>query len=136
MRLHWCLRLLTVGLLIVLSGCGGSKLVKVTGRLTHKGDPVPNVQVFFSPDDDGRPSHGLTNSNGEFALKYSNKEVGVTRGGHTVVLQIDPGAEEDSSKPKLTRELKQVVAKYADKTKSDLHYEVTKDGQTIDIDLP
>jgi hypothetical protein len=132
-RSHW--QLVTLLLLGSVTGCGGPKLVKVTGRLTHKGEPVPNTQVYFAPEDGGRRSHGLTNEKGEFNLKFSRTEVGVTPGKHNVYLQYDAVQEEDPSKPKASKELKQVLAAY-DQGKSELHYEVTKDGQNIEIELP
>jgi len=52
-------------LFVVLSGCGsgGPKIVPVAGTLTHKGKPVANAIVHFTPEH-GRPSSGLTDEEG------------------------------------------------------------------------
>jgi hypothetical protein len=122
--------------LLVASGCG-SNLVKVTGRLTYKGEPVPSTNVTFFPDDGGRPSHGVTDDNGNFTLKYTRKDVGVTRGKHTVFLRYEVGNEEYLGEipPRASKEVKEVIAKYGERDKSPLHYEVTRDGDHFDINL-
>jgi hypothetical protein len=120
------------------AGCSGP-LVKATGRLTFKGQPVPNTYVVFQPDEPGkRPSRGLTDDDGRFTLVFSKSEVGVLRGHHTVFLEYHVSAAEQSgdSPSKLSNELKAVVAQYGDPKKSPLHYEITSNGQSIDIALP
>ena len=126
-----------LALLLTASSCGGPRLVKVSGRLTHQGQPVPSTLVTFFPDDGGRPSHGVTDDNGNFALKYTRTESGVTRGGHTVFLRYDVSNEEETGeiKPKASKELKAVIARYGDVKTSNLHYEVKKSGQFIEIEL-
>ena len=128
--------LVALALLAGVSGCN-SKLVPLTGRLTYKGESVPSTQVFFQPDDGSRKSVGLTDDNGKFQLRYSLSEEGVTRGRHTVYLRYTPSAEEELGKapPKASKELQAVIAKYRDPAKSDLHVEVTKSGQDVEIKL-
>jgi hypothetical protein len=128
---------LTVALLVAVSGCGSS-LVKVTGRVTYKGEAVPSTLVTFAPDDETkRPSHGLTDDNGNFTLNYSSTQLGALKTKYTVFLKYHPSANEDmgNSAPKASKELKAVIARYGDPKKSDLHYEVTENGQFIEIDL-
>jgi hypothetical protein len=134
LRYYW--RLPALVLLLALSGCGGP-LVKVTGRLTYKGQPVPSTDVIFQPDDGSRHSVGHTDDQGNFTLKYSRDEVGATRGAHTVFLTYYPSNEEESGTipPKASKELKAVIKKYGDLKTSTLHYEVTKNGQFIEINL-
>ena len=44
--------------LLVSAGCNRSGLVKATGRLTYKGQPVPSTYLTFHPEDvHKRPSH-------------------------------------------------------------------------------
>jgi hypothetical protein len=129
---------LVVGaLLFGLSGCGGSGLVSVSGRLTHKGQPVPSTRVIFMPDDGSRRSTGTTDDSGNFSLKFSRTATGVHRGGHTVFLQYDMSAEEETHQipPKASKELRAVISKYGDPKTSGLHYDVTKNGEFFEIDL-
>jgi hypothetical protein len=112
--------------------------MKVHGRLTYKGQPVPSTLITFHPDEEGkRPSHGLTDDNGHFELKYSISEVGALPGKHTVFLKYHLSAEEEMHNipPKASKEQKAVIAKYGNLSTSPLHYEITKNGQVIDIDL-
>jgi hypothetical protein len=127
---------LALALLLAGSGCGG-RLVKVTGKVTYKGAPVPSTQVKFHPDDGSRPSTGLTDDDGKFTLKYSRTEPGATRGRHTVSLEYFVGNDEYLGKipPKASEELRAVIAKYRDPKTSSLHYEVKKNGEFFEIKL-
>jgi hypothetical protein len=118
-------------------GCGGPRLVKVTGKLTCKGRPVPSTLVTFLPDDGGRASKGVTDDDGNFTLRYSRTEAGATRGPCTVFLTYVVSNEEELGKipPKASRELKAAVARYGDPKTSTLRYEITTNGQFIPIDL-
>ena len=131
----WFLAVLPLCLLA--AGCGGSRLVKVSGRLTHKGQPVPSTQVTFAPDDGSRMSKGLTDDNGNFTMRYSRTEAGVARGKCTVYLEYVVGNEEylHEAPPKASPELKKVIEKYKDPKTSGLHYEITRNGQFVEIDL-
>jgi hypothetical protein len=135
--MRWSLSILA-GALLFLSGCGGSDLVNVSGRLTYKGQPVPSTYVIFTPAEEGkRPSRGLTDDNGNFTLANSKTETGVLRGAHTVVLQYHASGQEQIHEipPKASPELKRVIARYGDQQRSPLHYEITKSGQFIEINL-
>src|SRR5262249_3777451 len=134
-----CFRLLAAAMLLALAGCGGQKLVNVSGRLTHKGQPVPSTLVTFWPEEEGkRASTGVTDDDGNFTLAYSRQEPGVLVGRHIVFLKYDVSMDEELKKipPKASPELKAVIAKYGDLKPSPLRYEVTKSGQVIDIALP
>ena len=134
-RKSW--RLAVLGLLVAASGCGRLDLINVSGRLTYKGQPVPSTRVKFVPADNSRPSHGLTDDNGNFTLKYSRTQTGIRRGPYTVVLKYEVSAEEELHEipPKASKELKAVIEKYKDPATSNLHYEVTTNGQFIEIPL-
>jgi hypothetical protein len=126
-----------LAVLPALCGCGGSRLVKATGRLMYQGKPVPSTRVTFQPDDGGRRSTGVTDDDGNFSLKYSRTEQGVARGRHTVFLTYEVSAEEEEHKipPKADKALREVIRKYGDPKSSDLHYEVTRSGDHFDIEL-
>src|SRR5713101_6604763 len=125
-----------LALIVTASGCSGG-LAKVTGRITYKGKPVPSTQVTFQPADGSRPSKGLTDDNGNFTLKYSRTEPGATRGPHKVFLSYVVSNEEELRhiEPKASDDLKAVIASYSDPEKSTLKYEITKNGQYIEINL-
>ncbi len=128
--------LLVAALLVGLSGCGGP-LVKVTGRVMYKGQPVPSTMVIFEPDEPGkRASRGITDDDGNFQLSYSRDDMGALKGHHTVVLSYHMTAQEEIHEipPKASKEMKAVIAKYGDPKTSPLHYEITK-SQFIELDL-
>jgi hypothetical protein len=126
-------------LLVVLaaSGCS-SRFVRVTGRLTYHGRPVPSTLVTFLPEEGHRASKGVTDDDGLFTLHYSTQQPYATRGPCIVFLTYVVSNEEELGqiKPKAPRELKAVIARYGDPAKSPLHYDITTNGQVIDIDLP
>jgi len=134
-RFFWCLAVLTLPL--AAGGCGGQRLVSVSGRVTHQGRPVPSTLVTFQPDDGGRPSKGVTDDDGRFTLRYSRTEAGASRGRCAVFLTYVVSNEEElrQAPPKASKELKAVIARYGDPAKSGLHHEITKDGQFIEITL-
>jgi hypothetical protein len=125
-----------VPLFLAAGGCGDN-LVIVKGRVTYQGQPVPSTEVTFQPDDGSRPSHGVTNASGEFTLRYSRQQPGVSPGRHTVFLRYVVGNEEylGEGPPKASKELKQVITAYGDPQTSPLHYEVKSSGQFFDIKL-
>jgi hypothetical protein len=135
-RIRW--RLPALALALAVCGCRGSGLVKVTGKLTYKGQPVPSTYVTFQPEEEGkRASHGLTDDEGKFFLTYSRSEVGALPGRHTVFLRYRVSAEEEMNQapPKASPALKAVIFKYRDPRSSPLHYDVTRNGQFIAINL-
>jgi len=102
---------------VVFAGCGESKVVSVSGRLTYKGKPVPNAFVHFLPAD-GRPSLGETDADGKFTLVNDPDTKGAERGKHRVFVQYNaladanqPGAIPGET-PKLSGEWREFFAKY------------------------
>jgi hypothetical protein len=127
-----------LALVLAVTGCNSSALVTASGRLTYKGKPVPSTLVTFWPEEEGkRASTGVTDDDGNFTLQYSRTEPGVLRGKHTVFLAYHVSMEEELRKipPKASPELKAVIARYGDLKTSPLHYEITKSGQFIEIQL-
>jgi len=133
-------RVLILPLLLALlaAGCNRSGLVKATGRLTYRGQPVPSTYLTFYPDDvHKRPSHALTDDNGNFTVTNSRSDVGLFLGRHRVSLRYFPSGPEElgQAPPKASRDLKAVIARYGDPDKSTLHVEVTQSGQFFEINL-
>ena len=133
-------RVLILPLLLALlaAGCNRSGLVKATGRLTYRGQPVPSTYLTFYPDDvHKRPSHALTDDNGNFTVTNSRSDVGLFLGRHRVSLRYFPSGPEElgQAPPKAPRDLKAVIARYGDPDKSTLHVEVTQSGQFLEINL-
>ena len=65
-------------------------------------------------------------------------EPGVLVGKHTVFVKYYVSVEEELHQipPKASSELKEVLGKYGDPKNSPLHYEVTSNGQFIEVELP
>jgi hypothetical protein len=134
-RTRWLFAALA--LLLAAGGCGQSRLVNATGRLTYQGQPVPSTLLTFLPDDQTRAAHGTTDDNGNFTVTYSRTQTGMPRGWFTVALRYDMSVDEELHKtpPKASHELKAVIARYSDPATSGLRYEITKGGQFLEIDL-
>src|SRR5438105_14176879 len=83
---------------VVLAGCQkeGPTVVKVTGVLTYKGQPVPNAYVRFRPEY-GRPSWGETDEQGRFKLHYDKEQDGAVVGKHKVWLEVRPTAADQAA---------------------------------------
>lgn len=135
-RSRWYL--LGLLLLLALSGCRSDDgLVRVTGQLTYKGQPVPGTEVRFFPDDGSRRSVGHTDADGRFTLHFSRQEEGAVLGKHTVALFYVVNADEEMGKTplKVSPEVRAALEKRATPEKSDIHVEITKSGQFVEIKL-
>src|SRR5438105_2723766 len=64
---------------LLASGCGGEKLVKITGTATRHGKPVPKLVINFAPDK-GLQSYALTDQDGRFNMIYTTGQEGVVMG--------------------------------------------------------
>jgi hypothetical protein len=126
-----------LALIVAAGGCSRSGLLHTTGRLLYHGEPVPSTLVTFVPDDQRRPSKGVTDDKGYFTLRFSRQEDGVLAGPHTVVLSYVPSNEEElgQAPPKATKELKAIIARYGDPKTSTLHYTVTRSGESFEINI-
>ena len=121
----------------LLSGCGGSNVVSVSGRLTYKGQPVTNAFINFVPDN-GRPSMGETDQDGKFTLVYDPQTKGAQLGKHRVFVQYNAVADAGKpgvvpgAPPKLSDEWREFFTKYGgDNSK----VEVVIDKSTSDLNL-
>lgn len=72
---------------LIFAGCGsndaGPKLGRVHGVVTLDQQPLPNALVSFYPKD-GRPSTGMTDSNGAYELIFTDTKKGAIVGEHVV----------------------------------------------------
>src|SRR5690242_11382335 len=119
-----------LGLFPLLAGCGasGPKVVRVSGTLMRKNQPLPNVELMFHPAY-GRPSHGTTDAAGKFSLNYTREEDGAVLGKHKVTLrarQYANPAEEFAGKSSVPADILALTEKYGDKDKTPLEIEITK----------
>jgi hypothetical protein len=128
-------------LVVALAGCSNDpKVVKVSGTLTYKGQPVKGADITFTPVDKGaRPSTGRTDAEGRFTLEYARQGERVTEGAiagkHTVSVKASPLAgtvREPGMQPVLSKDLKEFYDKYADGKSKE---EVVIDKATSDLKL-
>ena len=131
---------LVVLLPILASGCGGEKLVRVTGTATRHGKPVPNLVINFTPEK-GLRSFALTDQDGRFNMVYTNGQEGVVLGTHKVWVQLHTaGSKEDKEQQKRLAiqksdpEIMQILRKYGNGETTPLVVQV-KDDQEMDLNL-
>jgi hypothetical protein len=139
---------LTLPVLFAVAGCGRGdypEMARVSGVVTYKGKPVPNMMVNFMPPD-GRPSWGKTDASGWYELIYDEDYKGAKTGRHKVYITppattIDGGTSKASKKAiaeaaKLTQdELLDLRSKYGAEEVTKYEVVVKKDPEVIDIKL-
>jgi hypothetical protein len=97
------------------AGCGGPKVVPVSGRVTLNGKPLPNASVEFLPIVDGVTvvapgSAGQTDADGAYTLYVvGTGQPGAVVGCHPVTIYVRDGTQPAKSGPLPPREQKQVV---------------------------
>ena len=98
----------------LLAGCSGTPedqpdTASVKGLVVMEGEPIEGAVVTFAPDA-GRPSTGITNSQGIFELAYNPTTKGAKIGKHTVRISTARYVENPDG---TTTEMKEVIpAKY------------------------
>ena len=121
-----------VALCGLLSGCGSGdmKVAPVAGIVTLDGEPLERASVLFLPDE-GRPSFGVTDSEGYYTLIYSHKENGAEVGPCTVQVstKLAPEGNRDDDAP-LAPE--RVPKRYA---KDPMKVTILAEDNTVDIKL-
>lgn len=94
-----------------LCGCGSNlRLVTVSGIVTLDDKPLANARVLFRPAV-GRPSSGLTGSDGFYSLHYTADRPGVLAGDHVVSISTATDDDADGERGK-----ERVPARYNSKT--------------------
>jgi hypothetical protein len=126
--------------LTVVAGCSsrGPQIVPIEGTVSHKGEPVPNVHIYFAPTD-GRPSWAVSDANGHFKLNYDAEHEGAKVGTHEVWI-LDEGANVDPTVamsggplPKRNPAIRELAKKYS--KDSPLTVEVTKADRNFELRL-
>lgn len=121
-----------IALLGWMSGCGNAemKVAPVAGTVTLDGAPLERASVLFLPDE-GRPSFGVTDSDGHYILIYSKDDNGAEVGPCTVQVttKMGPADSKDDDAP-LAPE--RVPKRYA---KEPVTVTVLAEDNTIDIKL-
>src|SRR5207253_7104703 len=120
---------------LLASGCGGDRLVKITGTATRHGKPVPKLVINFAPDK-GLQSYALTDQDGRFNMIYTTGQEGVVRGTHKVWVQLQTtGSKEDKdfqkrlAKQQGDPEIAQMLRKYGKPDTTPLTVEAKKDRE-------
>src|SRR5712692_11334611 len=97
------MRILAVGVALVLTtvpvaGCGGPKIVPVSGVVSLDGKPYRKAVVSFQPigskdnPNPGRGSAGVTDEQGRYTLTYDGTAPGALIGKHRVRIFTEFGA--------------------------------------------
>ena len=141
--------LVTLPGLFALAGCGKGdypEMARVTGTVTYKGKPVPNMMVNFMPKS-GRPSWGKTDANGKFEMVYDSDYNGAKIDHHKVYFTPPANATIDGGKSKASRkaiaeaagltpeEMADLRAKYGTENTTKLEVDVKKDPEFLEIKL-
>lgn len=128
--------LLIVPIAFALTGCGGndSGLYEVKGRLTHQGEPIGGMKIYFVPEDTGQhpESYATTDDEGRFEMKVVNTP-GVAPGKHTVYVQ-DPAAVQ-GGQTSTEKSYLAVLKKYGSEDKSPFTITVEEDMRDLELKL-
>jgi len=122
-------------------GCGETveypKTIPVSGKVTHKGQPVPKGTITFQPDQ-GQAAVGEIQPDGAYTLTTFNQGDGALPGHHRVFVianTADPTKMPGSSPGwKPPKDL--VPKKYNKVETSGLETTVSEDKKEHDFDLP
>lgn len=132
--------LLLIATVLLASGCqrGLPDVCRVRGKITRSGQPVPFVIVHYFPDQ-GRPSWGQTDEQGEYELEYDPHRKGAESGHHRIYVEFrarDPDEEHliRTGKRKFPKEKNDILEKYGEST-SALEIVIDKDPQVVDLAL-
>ena len=138
MRRNPLIRALVVPIFIlIVSVCGcnrGPEVVEVNGTVTYQGQPVQNLYLNFKPEK-GRPSWGITDKEGKYWLHYSKAQDGARTGKHTVWVQFRPRSPGEELLAGGKSLLPAILEKYGKEETTPLKFEITEDGQVVDIVL-
>lgn len=124
-----------IAAIATMIGCGGSgggpPVGSVSGTVTIKGQPAPDVVVEFTPIDGGRGSSGTTDGSGQYQLIYTSDKMGAQVGKHTV--KISGNQVLDDSNTNLMKPKTSVPKEIAAMTRE---VEVSSGSNTIDLEYP
>lgn len=115
-----------LAMLLAAGGCSRAEFGEVSGKVLFGGKPFAGATLEFQPDD-GSPSYGKTDDNGDYFLSYSGERTGAEVGQHTVRIT---GYNE-----RINRRMKEPIpARF--NSESELTREVKPGVQRFDFDLP
>jgi len=123
--------------LALLVGCGGERLLPVSGTATRGGDPVGGLYVQFEPSGgEGSAGWGITGPDGRFTLSGPGGAMGVRAGTYKAWVDYRP-ADPDSDAPQgtsleLPAGIEQIESQYG-RSSSPLSFELT--GRTDNLEL-
>ena len=119
-----------VGPLLAI-GCGssGPELARVQGTVKLDGAPLPEAMITFVPAE-GRPSFGVTDSDGNFDLLYTTDRRGALPGEHVVRVSTQRAGDPESG---TKGQPERVPAKF--NKKSEIKKTVEPGSNTIDIEV-
>jgi hypothetical protein len=146
-----CLLLVSCLVAVVLAGCGGPRLGRVTGRVTVGGKPVTSGTIMFHPDA-GPTAVGAIGADGTYTLTTFKRGDGALVGSHRVTIEATTVGAGSMVEPKsIDEELamrqkgKVLVAgkvewvvpeKYSRLETTDLKATVESGANTRDFDIP
>src|ERR1700687_5390629 len=84
---------------MALTGCGGPRLGKVSGRVTVGGKPVTSGTIMFHPDA-GPTAVGTIQPDGTYTLTTGKPGDGAVVGAHRVTIQSTTVGEGSLVEPK------------------------------------
>lgn len=97
-RLQLVVAILFSGVAVGCGGSSGPKLATVSGTVTLNGDPVTGVNVTFIPRQNGSPSYGSTDEDGNYQLLFTHQKYGAELGSHDVLIEQPEPETDDSGK--------------------------------------
>jgi hypothetical protein len=126
-------------LLVALAGCSdsGPKVVRVTGTLTYKGQPVTNAYLTFRPEN-GRQSWAQTDEQGRFKVNYDRQQDGAVVGRHRVWVKVRPTTPAEQEAVELGKRLpmaKEMAAFFDKYSAENSKFEVDITPETKDLKL-
>lgn len=128
--------LLLSSLVVCLTvGCGGPsgpELTSVSGTVRLDGAPLPGADILFIPEN-GSPSSGATDENGQYYLRYSVSRDGAMLGKHRVRISTYRAAHLDAEGNRVPGSPEKLPPEY--NRDSTLTKEVKPGRNTLDFDL-
>ena len=122
---------LLTALVVASGGCGQKvKLARVTGKVTYKGNPVPNGGITFLPDPSGPPASGSIGPDGTYTLQTADLGEGAVLGKHAVMITALQSGEAKGPEERDPLPPPIIPTKYGSTSTSGLTAEV-KDGDNV-----
>ena len=135
--------LLLCSSITLLAGCGGDTpkdvpkgLIDVTGKVTYKGNGVPNATISFVPlMPDKQSSVGKTDSSGNYTLEMSPSAKGVLPGEYRVRIEAVDGVAGMGAKGEVIKPKSLIPEKYAKVDTSGIMVNVKPSEKKFDFEL-